>query len=44
VNETLDPATYTMSAVVERVRRRGDLFAGVLATKQSLSAALRRLS
>ncbi len=44
VNETLDPATYTMTAVLERVRRRGDLFAGVLTTKQSLAGALRRLS
>ena len=44
VNEALDPAAYTMTAVLERVRRRGDLFAGVLTTKQSLAGALRRLS
>jgi bifunctional non-homologous end joining protein LigD len=43
VNESLDPSAFTMDAVLERVGREGDLFAGVLTTKQSLSAALRSL-
>ena len=43
VNESLDPAAFTMAAVRERVGREGDLFAGVLTTKQSLSAALKSL-
>jgi len=43
VNESLDPAAFTMAAVRERVEREGDLFAGVLVTKQSLSAALKTL-
>ena len=43
VNESLDPAAFTMDAVLERVAREGDLFAGVLTTKQSLSEALRSL-
>ena len=41
MNETLDPAAFTMEAVLERVASEGDLFAGVLTTKQSLSAALK---
>ena len=44
VNESLDPAAFTMDAVLERVAREGDLFAGVLTTKQSLSAALKTRS
>jgi bifunctional non-homologous end joining protein LigD len=43
VNESLDPAALTMDAVVERVRAQGDLFEGVLKTKQSLSKALAAL-
>jgi bifunctional non-homologous end joining protein LigD len=43
VNESLDPASFTMDAVLERVARDGDLFEGVLTTKQSLSDALRKL-
>jgi bifunctional non-homologous end joining protein LigD len=43
VNESLDPAAFTMDAVVERVRAQGDLFEGVLKTKQSLSKALAAL-
>jgi bifunctional non-homologous end joining protein LigD len=43
VNESLDPAAFTMEAVLERVSSEGDLFEGVLATKQSLSAALNSL-
>jgi bifunctional non-homologous end joining protein LigD len=41
VNEKLDPASFTMDAVLGRVERHGDLFEGVLKTKQSLGAALR---
>jgi bifunctional non-homologous end joining protein LigD len=36
----LDPAVFTMEHVLERVARDGDLFAGVLACGQSLTAAL----
>ena len=43
VSEDLDPAAFTMEAVLERVERDGDLFAGVLKNKQSLSAALKAL-
>ena len=39
----LDPAAFTMEAVLDRVARDGDLFAGVLSGKQSLGAALRAL-
>jgi bifunctional non-homologous end joining protein LigD len=44
VNERLDPRAYTMEAVLERVRAHGDLFAGVLTTRQSLSKALKSLA
>ena len=43
VNEALDPDAFTMEAVLDRVAREGDLFEGVLTTKQSLSAALQTL-
>jgi bifunctional non-homologous end joining protein LigD len=43
VNDSLDPAAFTMEAVLERVRRHGDLFEGVLKTRQSLSKALSAL-
>jgi bifunctional non-homologous end joining protein LigD len=43
VNEKLDPAEFTMDVVRQRVAEHGDLFEGVLATRQSLSAALRKL-
>ena len=43
VNEQLDPAIYTMDVVLDRVRQRGDLHAGVLSSRQSLSKALARL-
>jgi bifunctional non-homologous end joining protein LigD len=36
VNEKLDPLAFTMDAVLERVRKHGDLFEGVLNTKQRL--------
>jgi bifunctional non-homologous end joining protein LigD len=41
VNERLDPLSFTMEAVLERVRRHGDLFEGVLKTKQRLTEALK---
>lgn len=41
---TLDLAAFTMPAVLDRVARHGDLFAPVLAGRQSLSAAFRGLS
>ena len=43
VNETLDPSTYTMEAVVDRLDRHGDLYEGMLTTKQRLGSALRAL-
>jgi len=43
VHEGLDPSAFTMDAVLDRVARDGDLFAGVLGGKQSLSQALKRL-
>jgi bifunctional non-homologous end joining protein LigD len=39
----LDPAAFTMDAVLDRVARDGDLFTGVLGGKQSLAKALRAL-
>jgi bifunctional non-homologous end joining protein LigD len=43
VNETLDPLSFTMSKVLERVRKHGDLFEGVLNTRQRLNDALKAL-
>jgi bifunctional non-homologous end joining protein LigD len=43
VNERLDPSIYTMEAVLDRLDRQGDLFEGVLKTKQRLGPALRTL-
>ena len=43
VNEKLNPSTFTMDVVLERVRAHGDLFAGVLATRQRLDRALKVL-
>jgi bifunctional non-homologous end joining protein LigD len=43
VNEKLDPLSFTMETVLERVRRHGDLFEGVLTTKQRLTDALKAL-
>jgi bifunctional non-homologous end joining protein LigD len=40
----LDLAAFTMDAVLERVRRDGDLFAGVLTTRQRIDKALDALS
>jgi bifunctional non-homologous end joining protein LigD len=44
VSEKLDPAALTMDAVLGRVERHGDLYEGVLTTKQRLADALRALS
>jgi bifunctional non-homologous end joining protein LigD len=43
VNENLDPSTFTMDVVLERVRELGDLFAGVLTTRQRLDRAINAL-
>ncbi len=43
VDESLDPAAFTMDVVRKRVEEHGDLFQGVLKTKQSLGTALRAL-
>jgi bifunctional non-homologous end joining protein LigD len=43
VNARLDPAAFTMDEVLDRVAKHGDLFAGVLSTRQSLGKALARL-
>jgi bifunctional non-homologous end joining protein LigD len=40
VREGLDPLSFTMDAVLGRIEREGDLFAGELATRQRLGAAL----
>jgi bifunctional non-homologous end joining protein LigD len=39
----LDPLAFTMDAVLDRVAREGDLYAGVLGGKQSLTKALKAL-
>src|SRR6476646_7249472 len=44
VNEELDPGQFTMEVVLERVAQHGDLYAGMLSTKQSLSRALKSLA
>jgi bifunctional non-homologous end joining protein LigD len=43
VNDDLDPLSFTMPVVLERIRKHGDLFEGVLSTKQRLSDALKAL-
>jgi bifunctional non-homologous end joining protein LigD len=43
VQAGLDPLGFTMEAVLDRVARDGDLFAGALAGKQSLKSALKAL-
>ncbi len=44
VNDDLDPLSFTMPVVLERIRKHGDLFEGVLTTKQRLTDALKALS
>jgi bifunctional non-homologous end joining protein LigD len=43
VSESLDPAAFTMDVVRQRIAEHGDLYEGVLKTKQSLAAALKAL-
>jgi bifunctional non-homologous end joining protein LigD len=43
MNETLDPSAFTMNVVLERVRAHGDLFEGVLTTRQRLDRALKAI-
>jgi bifunctional non-homologous end joining protein LigD len=43
VDESLDPAAFTMDVVRDRIREHGDLFEGVLTAKQRLGDALRSL-
>src|SRR5213079_1554739 len=43
VNEKLNPSIYTMDVVLSRIERFGDLFEGVLTTRQSLARALRSI-
>jgi bifunctional non-homologous end joining protein LigD len=43
VDEKLNPAIYSMDVVLDRVRAQGDVYAGVLTTRQSLSKALARI-
>ena len=42
VEPGLDPTAFTMDTVLDRVTRDGDLFAGVLGGKQSLTKAQSR--
>jgi bifunctional non-homologous end joining protein LigD len=43
VHDGLDPSSFTMDVVLERVRAHGDLFAEVLTTRQRLDRALKSL-
>jgi bifunctional non-homologous end joining protein LigD len=43
VREDLDPLSFKIPVVLERIRKHGDLFEGVLKTKQRLTAALKAL-
>jgi bifunctional non-homologous end joining protein LigD len=43
IDEKLNPAIYTMEVVLRRVEQHGDLFEGVLTTKQRLNDALKSL-
>ena len=44
VNEDLDPLSFTMDSVRRRIQEHGDLFEGVLTTKQRLTEALKSLA
>ena len=44
VNEKLNPSIYTMDVVLARVEQHGDLYEGVLTTRQSLTDALKAVS
>src|SRR5205823_6429676 len=41
VNEKLSPADFTMNVVLDRIGRLGDVYEGVLKTRQSLAKALK---
>jgi bifunctional non-homologous end joining protein LigD len=43
VTDELDPASFTMDVVRERIAQHGDLYEGVLTTRQRLEPALKRL-
>ena len=43
VDESLDPGTFTMDVVRKRIADHGDLFEGLLKTRQSLTKALKAL-
>jgi bifunctional non-homologous end joining protein LigD len=43
VDEKLDPGDFTMEVALGRIEREGDLFEGVLQTRQSIGAALKEL-
>jgi bifunctional non-homologous end joining protein LigD len=43
VDESLDPAAFTIDVVRQRIAEHGDLFEGVLKTRQSLAKALKAL-
>ncbi len=43
VDDSLDPAAFTMDVVRQRITEHGDLFEGVLKTRQSLAKALKSL-
>jgi bifunctional non-homologous end joining protein LigD len=43
VDESLEPGSFTMQVVLERVARLGDVYADVLATPQSLAEAISRV-
>jgi bifunctional non-homologous end joining protein LigD len=43
VNDRLNPSIYTMDVVRSRVEQQGDLFEGVLTTRQRLSEALKAI-
>jgi bifunctional non-homologous end joining protein LigD len=44
ITEARDPSMYTMNAVRERLHKHGDLYEGVLKTKQRLGPALRAIT
>jgi bifunctional non-homologous end joining protein LigD len=43
IDDSLDATEFTMDVVLERIHRHGDLFEGVLTTRQRLEPALRAL-
>jgi bifunctional non-homologous end joining protein LigD len=43
IDESLDPRAFTMDVVRDRIAKHGDLYEGVLTTKQLLGPALRKL-